>query len=71
MSCTKVTYTTQTQARDAARGIARNTRQSMHAYQCAECGLWHLHSSSKGKKLRPPKKDKWRWDGQRYGSKKY
>lgn len=45
--CKKGMYSTREEAEDMIRHIqeTRYTKQ-LHAYQCSECGMWHLSSTT-------------------------
>jgi YgiT-type zinc finger domain-containing protein len=47
-SCKKKTYNSREEAEEMITYIqeTRYTRE-LHAYECPECGLWHLSSKSK------------------------
>ena len=44
--CTKGMYNTRKEAEDMIRHIQETTyTRQLHAYQCSDCGMWHLSSS--------------------------
>lgn len=45
--CDKVPYANEKTARDAARGISKNGKQSMRHYYCRLCEAWHIETEGK------------------------
>jgi hypothetical protein len=60
MTCDKITYDTYQEANGAAHGISRDSKGSMKAYRCNDCGKYHLCSA----KSKINKKKKRMWDVQ-------
>jgi hypothetical protein len=47
-TCKKTMYNSREEAEDMIRYIQENRIvKELHAYQCSDCGLWHLTSKSK------------------------
>lgn len=50
MICDKITYTSINDARAAASGMNKQKGYRLRAYNCTECGLFHLATEQKVKK---------------------
>lgn len=47
-ACRKTMYNSREEAEDMIRHIQENrVVRALHAYQCPDCGMWHLSSKSK------------------------
>ncbi len=45
--CDKNPYSTESEAREAAKGMARERNQSMKHYWCELCEAWHIETEGK------------------------
>jgi len=53
--CDKIPYTSHKEAIDAAIAIAKKGKRPTGAYDCSICGMVHLHTKSKRKKIQKVK----------------
>lgn len=50
--CNKIPYATRGEAREAAKGIGRQHKETMSFYFCDPCNAWHLRTEGKFKGLK-------------------